>query len=73
MGAHGPLWARTMGPMGPGPGPWALWAMGQDHGPYGPRAWTLYFSAIVPYIFFYPLGGSVSDFADLPYIDFWNF
>ena len=52
MGAHGPLWARTLGPMGPGPGPWALFGPGQDHGPYGPRAWALYFSAIVPYFFF---------------------
>ena len=35
------FWA-IWGPMGPyGPGPWALWAQGLDHGPYGPRARTM--------------------------------
>ena len=57
MGAHGPMGPGPWALWAQGPGPWALWAMGQDHGPYGPWARTLYFSAIVSYIFFLAAGG----------------
>ena len=28
------FWDHMGALLGPGPGPWALWAMGQDHGPW---------------------------------------